>query len=79
VTKPSGTVTLIESTTNWTQQTSGYGRDNSGNLRTLSSTGIRGAQHFRHTMKMNVLYADGHVASAHPGEMVKLEVYRRDQ
>jgi prepilin-type processing-associated H-X9-DG protein len=79
VTKPSGTVALIESTTNWTQQASGYGYDDSGNLRALNSSGIRGAQHFRHTMEMNVLFADGHVASEHPGAMVKLGICRRNQ
>ena len=77
VTKPSETLALLESTTNWTQQTSGYGYDNGGNLRSIGSTGIRGAQHFRHMMKMNVLYADWHVQSATPGELAKLDVYRR--
>lgn len=77
VTKPSETLSVMETTNNWSQQTSGYGRDNSGNLRTIDADGIRGVQHFRHTMKMNTLYADGHVQTDHPGVLVNLDVYRR--
>ncbi|MFO7947691.1 MAG: prepilin-type N-terminal cleavage/methylation domain-containing protein [Armatimonadota bacterium] len=75
-TKPSETVMIFESTTNWTQQTSGYGRDNSGNLRSISADGIRGVQHFRHSMQMNVGYLDGHAKSQGPGYMADLDVYR---
>jgi prepilin-type processing-associated H-X9-DG protein/prepilin-type N-terminal cleavage/methylation domain-containing protein len=77
VRRPSDTVSLFESTTNWTQQTSGYGYDNSGNLRTINGDGVRGVQHFRHNLRMNVLFADGHVQAEHPGTMANLSVYRR--
>jgi len=77
VTKPAETVMVFESTTNWTQQTSGYGYDNSGNLRTINEAGVRGAQHFRHNMQMNVTFADGHAKSMDPGYMADLDVYRR--
>jgi len=77
VTQPSATLALMETTNNWTQQTSGYGRDNSGNLRNIDASGIRGVQHFRHNLRMNVLYADWHVQSDQPGILADLNVYRR--
>jgi prepilin-type N-terminal cleavage/methylation domain-containing protein/prepilin-type processing-associated H-X9-DG protein len=77
ITKPAETVMVFESTSNWTQPTSGYGYDNNGNLRTMTEDGRRGAQHFRHNGQMNVLFADGHVKSQDPGYMANLDVYRR--
>lgn len=77
VTKPAETVMVFESNSNWTQQTSGYGRDNSGNLRSISADGTRGRQTFRHNGQMNVAFADGHAKSVGPGYMADLDVYRR--
>ncbi len=75
-TRPSETVILFESNHNWTQQTSGYGYDNSGNLRPIGADGSRGRHTFRHSMQMNVVFMDGHVRSMHPGDMANLDLYR---
>lgn len=75
-TMPAETVMVFESNSNWTQQTSGYGRDNSGNLRSISADGHRGRQHFRHNMQMNVAFMDGHAKAVGPGYMADLDVYR---
>jgi prepilin-type N-terminal cleavage/methylation domain-containing protein/prepilin-type processing-associated H-X9-DG protein len=77
VTNPADTVMVFESNSNWTQQTSGYGRNNSGELLSINAAGTRGRQTFRHNMQMNVAFADGHAKSVNPGYMADLDVYRR--
>jgi len=75
-TAPATTVMLFEATTNWTQSTLGYGRDGSGNLLAMTEGGVRGQQHFRHNLQMNVLFGDGHAKSVPPGFMADLDVYK---
>ncbi len=75
-TRPAETVMIFESNSCWTQQTSGYGYDNSGNLRSISEAGLRGRQHFRHNLQMNVGWMDGHARSMNPGDMANLDIYR---